>query len=126
MLGVEITRTFALRSIFASDPYFFLIYSIAILVFTFTFMIRVIEGPVSLILKDSIDYNIIQNCIWNVIVTMTTVGYGDYVPRSFFGRMVMIFAALTGTTLLSFMVVALQFYLRFSENEAKVTKLFTN
>ena len=120
MLGVDISRIFVLRCIFACDPYFFLLYTIGIMVFVLTFIIKIIEGPVSRTLKDKMDYNIIQNCIWNVIVTMTTVGYGDYVPRTNLGRLVMVLSALTGTTIVSFMVVALLNYIKFTDNEAKV------
>ena len=124
MLGCNISRTFALRSIFASDPYLFLIYSILVLVFTFTFMVRIIEGPIAKIDKDGIDFSVVQNCIWNIIVTMTTVGYGDYYPKTIIGRIVILLAALSGTTLISFMVIALQNYLKFTDNQAKVNFYF--
>ncbi len=121
MLGIEISIGFALKSIFISYPYFLIVYTILVFVFVYTFTIRIIEGPVSKLLKDNIDYTIPQNCLWNVIVTMTTVGYGDYSPRSTLGRFVMVSSSIVGTMLISFMVVALQNYFKFNENELKVT-----
>ena len=121
MLGVDISRIFVLRCIFASDPYYFLIYTICVTIFVFTFLIRIIEGPVSTLLMDPIDYTNIQNCVWNVVVTMTTVGYGDMVPKTNLGRLFMVTASFIGNTLVSFMVVSLLNYIKFSENEAKVS-----
>jgi potassium intermediate/small conductance calcium-activated channel subfamily N protein 2 len=83
-------------------------------------MIRIVEGPVWYLDNDSINFNVIQNCIWCVVVTMTTVGYGDYYPKTNLGRFILMLAVYTGTTLVSFMVVALQNYLKFTDNQIKV------
>ena len=83
-------------------------------------MIRIIEGPLILIDADNMDYTVIQNCIWNVVVTMTTVGYGDYYPKTNLGRFIMIASVLTGTTLVSFMIVALNNFMKFSNHQLKV------
>lgn len=42
---------------------------------------------------------------------MTTVGYGDYYPKTLPGRIVIICAAITGVVLISILVVALNNYL---------------
>ena len=43
----------------------------------------------------------IGNAFWWTIVTITTVGYGDYTPDSFYGRILAIFLMLTGIGLVS-------------------------
>ena len=43
----------------------------------------------------------IGNSFWWTIVTITTVGYGDYAPDSFYGRVLAIFLMLAGIGLVS-------------------------
>ena len=47
------------------------------------------------------DLNEIENAFWWTIVTITTVGYGDYAPESFYGRILAIFLMLAGIGLVS-------------------------
>lgn len=53
------------------------------------------------------DFHNFENAIWNVIVTMTTVGYGDFYPKSLIGRLVGILITLWGVFFVSMFVVAL-------------------
>lgn len=45
--------------------------------------------------------------MWEVVVTMTTVGFGDFFPRTYCGRITIIFACFTGIFLVSMMMVTL-------------------
>lgn len=47
------------------------------------------------------------NCFWNIIITMTTVGYGDYFPLTHVGRTIMVFVCIWGVSSCSIMVVTL-------------------
>jgi len=69
------------------------------------------------------DLSTILNCMWLVIVTMTTVGYGDYYPRSHLGRFVGVISCIIGMLLVSLMVVALTSLLDFSNEEKKAYSL---
>ena len=60
-----------------------------------------------------------MNCMWNVLITMTTVGYGDIYPKSIMGRMVGILVFFWGVFIVSFFVVTLNNMLTFSPNEEK-------
>lgn len=55
--------------------------------------------------------------MWYVIVTMATVGYGDYWPTSYLGRIVGMISCFWGVFTLSTMVVILNNLLEFSEPE---------
>jgi hypothetical protein len=51
------------------------------------------------------------NSLWCVMITMGTVGYGDIVPKSYFGRAVLFFASITGIIIASLLILTLSTYL---------------
>ena len=71
------------------------------------------EGNDQNYLKDLI------NSIWMIIVTMTTVGYGDFFPSENYGRLICILSYLIGCILVSLTVVSLAIISEFSEREKK-------
>ena len=54
-----------------------------------------------------------------MIITMTTVGYGDYYARTIPGRFITVIACIVGVFLVSIMVVALTNTLNMNSAEAK-------
>jgi len=75
----------------------------------FGHLLRIFELPYFRLDTDSADtFNAMDryfNSIWCVIITMTTVGYGDMAPSTDFGRLVAMMTALWGTFLISIVVV---------------------
>ena len=59
------------------------------------------------------------NSIWLTILTMTTVGYGDFYPSEICGQIIMLFAYIIGTFCVSMSVVALAMTTEFSNNERR-------
>jgi potassium intermediate/small conductance calcium-activated channel subfamily N protein 2 len=57
--------------------------------------------------------------MWNVIITLTSVGYGELYPKTFFGRIVGIIICFWGVFIVSFFVVTLTGMLGFSGPESK-------
>lgn len=45
------------------------------------------------------------NSFWLVLMTITTVGYGDYFPQTPLGRIIILVVAVWGTFIVSIMVV---------------------
>lgn len=45
------------------------------------------------------------NALWLVLITTTTVGYGEYSPNTPLGRVIIMFVAIWGTLIVSLMVV---------------------
>lgn len=63
------------------------------------------------------------NAMWMVIVTMTTVGYGDYFPQTVLGRVVIFMVCIWGIFIISLMVIALNNTLSLNELESKSSNL---
>ena len=72
-------------------------------VLLFTFMFRVAEGPIS---QDSAGKSY-SNMFWMTIITVTTVGYGDYYPQTPIGRIISVIVVSWGVLIVSVMVVVL-------------------
>ena len=49
----------------------------------------------------------VSDAIWFVAVTMSTVGYGDFVPVTFFGRLLTMFLIIIGCALFTFFIAEL-------------------
>ena len=63
------------------------------------------------------------NCMWNVIITLTSVGYGEIYPKTFYGRIVGIIICFWGVFIVSFFVVTLTGMLSFTTPENKAYDL---
>lgn len=84
------------------------------------FLLRVFEMPLSVVSGQDYSY---ENSFWNVIVTMTTVGYGDFFPKTTCGRIVGVFICLWGVVVVSIFVVTITNMLAFDPTEEKTYSL---
>lgn len=60
----------------------------------------------------------LTNVEWLIVITMTTVGYGDYYPSTHLGRFFCILACIFGMILVSAMVVALNLASEFNKDQS--------
>lgn len=65
------------------------------------------------------DWRYVWNGFWCIIITILTVGYGDYYPQTHLGRIIAVVACLWGTFLISLMVVSLTISVEFTSQEEK-------
>jgi hypothetical protein len=94
----------ALKCIFKDAPARAIaaLFSLSAVIFTFGF--RVSEAEVY---KASSSGTVYSNMAWMTMVTMTTMGYGDYVPETVVGRGIGSLCAIWGALIVSVMVVVL-------------------
>jgi hypothetical protein len=61
--------------------------------------------------------------MWNIIITMTLVGYGDLYPSTHIGRVIGLSAAILGVLLIGIMVVSLTFISEFTPQQRKAYEM---
>ena len=83
-------------------------------------MVRIFERPL-IDLTDK-EWDDPLNGIWFMFATMSTVGYGDYIPISYLGRTVAVFGYIAGGFIFALIMVSVQKEISLSENQ---TKAFT-
>lgn len=81
-------------------------------------MIRIAESPLGRF-ENQMDLHSYGNCVWLIILTMSTVGYGDLYPKTFFGRTIIFFCSIFGVIIVSFMVVTVKNELDMTVLESK-------
>ena len=127
MYGCQADMMFGVKSIMKMYPISFLFIVLICGALYFSILLKYCESPVNRVLYSSQnDLYRLDNCIWLIIVTMTTgrqvsytVGYGDTFPRTLLGRISIFFCAIFGVTVVSVMVVAIQNTLMFTLLEEK-------
>lgn len=92
-----------------TNPYFLIFTLMGVSVVVFGFAVRIAEAP--LYWDDNYDFPIKLesqwNSMWNIIITMTTVGYGDYSAKTELGRIIIFIVCIWGSLIVSLMVVTL-------------------
>ena len=63
------------------------------------------------------------NDLWCIFITMTTVGYGDIFPKSFFGRLISVVTCMFGVFLVGLMVISVTSYFNLEGIESNVYKI---
>lgn len=101
--AVENSIPFVFRCIMQEYPFQLIMTLLLVGIAVFGYALRIAETPVSL--KDkALDLTGYFDCCWCSMITMTTVGFGDYYPRSTLGRFVMFFNTIYGMIVTSLMV----------------------
>ena len=117
MNGCEADLMFALKSTIKLRPYLAVTIALVLTIVCFGYILKVLEGPVSAASKQ--DFNNLGNSMWLVIVTLATVGYGDFYPKTFLGRTMGLIICFWGTFIVSYFVVTVTNMLTFAPPEEK-------
>lgn len=109
---------FSMKSIMIKTPYkMYTILFIIVLAYC-TFCLRIFERELDP--YSGLNFGSYWNTIWCLIITMTTVGYGDFYPSSFMGRIIGIISCMSGVFLISMLIVAITNILDFKGCEKNV------
>jgi succinate-acetate transporter protein len=109
---------FAIKALIKTRPFTVQGVALMISLFQMGFCIRIFERPLSE--ASGQDFNLFSNTFWNVLVTMTTVGYGDYYAKTLVGRIMGLFIAFWGVFIVSLFTVTLANLFDFDQGEMKV------
>jgi hypothetical protein len=61
--------------------------------------------------------------MWNSVITMTTVGYGEFFPNSYFGMLIAFIIVIGGLVFVGLFVVSLEALLTWRPGEEKAYEL---
>ena len=106
-LGVENNFSFQLKTAFRERPYTIFLISSSFFMIALAFLIRIFERPYYEFNFPKTNYHYfssISNSIWYVIITVSSVGYGDMYAVTPVGRCLTLFAIFIGVIFLSTMV----------------------
>ena len=117
MYGCNANTLFAIKSLMKTTPTRLNIIFLFLLIFWFGEAVRICENPLTRVVPD-MPFNYI-NSMWTVVLTMTTVGYGDIYPRTTLGRLVIFFCSIFGVIVISLIVVTVQNSLEMTNVESK-------
>lgn len=119
MYGCDPDYQYAIKCLFQDYPLSLIatVYSLSVIIFAFA--LRICERPLLLSGYDDMDFESLENSIWCVWITMTTVGYGDFYPKTTFGRILTIIISIWGIFIVSMMVVVLSNFLALNMSEKR-------
>lgn len=122
IFSFELNYMFVIRCLMFHQPFLISLAWNMIGVLLFAMAIRITEKPLK-IATDRMDHSQYLHCIWEAFITMATVGYGDFFPRTGRGRIVMVICAVYGTVGFSLIVVSVTNILQMSTREKRAYML---
>lgn len=111
---------FVIKAEFKNRPFVLLGITMIISIFVFGYSLRSIEmffmtgGDPSRVQ----DWRFFWNGLWCIIITMSTVGFGDFYPISVLGRIIAVISCFWGAFLISMMVAGLTIAVEFNSQES--------
>lgn len=110
--GCEANTVFAMKASLKESPYLSLLFAFLLSSLLLGIPVMNFENPLNeylFLLSDGSSYQefSLWNSVWYVVITMTTVGFGDFFARSHVGRFAAVLSIFWGIFLTSMMVVTL-------------------
>lgn len=118
MYGCTNSDLFAVKCLIKKRPMTVILLCMMVLLFTFGHIVRICENPLDRMSR-AISKHTYVNSIWEVILTITTIGYGEIYPRTTLGRLVMVSSSFIGALTISTMVVTVISWYQMGSLETK-------
>lgn len=115
MNGTKASYSFFLKTKLKEYPIMTLTLSLAFFVLVFAVVVQLFER--GLLSIDEDPFMFAWNSMWLIILSMTTVGYGDIFPITHLGRVLTMISCISGTFIISLITVTLTNYIEFTDNE---------
>ena len=112
---------FAMKGLMKKSPFPILLFTLSLMICILGYQLRIFESPLSD--TSGQNFNSLNNAIWNTVITLTSAGYGELYPKTFFGRVVGVTICFWGVLIISLFVVTVSDMLEFTENEEKAYQL---
>ena len=120
---MKYNNIFLIKLFIKKQPIWFFIFMFFLTVCLFSFVIRLCE--ISLAVEEqTLGFESFIITVWVVIVTLTTVGYGDYYPKTVPGRFLGFILCIWGIVEISIIVVVLFELLVLNYSESQALYLF--
>lgn len=115
--GVKANLRFATRALVKAQPFWMMVIFVLPSALLASVAIRVFERPYVDIWGQ--DFAYYPNVVWFTYVTMTTIGYGDYVTATQLGRLVAILIGVWGLFVFSMMIYIIDNTFQMSKSQTK-------
>lgn len=106
MEGCEANTVFAMKAFLKESPYFALLIAFIVSALILGIPVKNFEQPLHELNGFALNFTL-WNSVWCIVITMTTVGFGDFFCRSHMGRFACVISIFWGIFLTSMMVVTL-------------------
>lgn len=104
-------------------PTYFVLMLFIATIFILAYILRIFEIPYYRRFgKNIYEFDDFNNALWLVLMTITTVGYGDVTLNTFPGRIIIIIAALWGAVMISLVVLVSANIFKLSKSQTKALR----
>lgn len=123
MNGVLANRFWILKCLMNAYPFRVVMIMMIVAIFAGGFCLRIFERPLTPPDAKTGFFDL-GNSMWCIIITMTTVGFGDLTPISVLGRIVGTLACIWGVFVVALMVVGVTHFMGLDSGQAKSLIIF--
>lgn len=121
MKGISLDFLYYFKVLVKKNSFF--VYPMLFIMFLLFGSYGIIVGETPLESLTGNDFHTWWNALWCTIITIMTIGYGDYVPRSLIGRIMVIISGIGGAFLLSMLIATFSEIFSFDKGEKQVCVL---
>jgi hypothetical protein len=126
MYGCRADFSYSLKCLFKEHPLKLICLCYSMSACVFAYLVYLAERQI--LTQDAGGGNIsattnYSNALWLILITTTTVGYGDYFPQTPLGRVIILFVAIWGTLIVSIMLVVVTNTLSMEGCEIRTAKI---